>query len=511
MVNNSITNQVYELVKSIFRTVKNQDMFLKILGINEWALDVISNNSHTKSNIFKFDYYKEFRKEFDYIVLWNNLRTMFDTTNVDREITNAKLRKIVRRYSANYLKENHRANTRTTDSFGQYSEKDRNMLLLYYEIKKNNFDLAYNVYLIMYLAINKQLPEKFYFGANYKKELDEFNDKVICMYGATSVVGIRAILVLSNRLNPNSFALYEKADMYYYGNNHGIEKDLVKAYDLYEDAAGINMKINNLEKSDNSKCHPLALWTLCYMLFNYHRPNTDLANCEIIPKIEALSAYERIEKAILYAKIVLEFTDNGPVANILGKIRLLDESEIPGIGELVKKYNLSSSQEYFRQAAERGYIFSINNLAFEANERIFSDPDNEEMHLKEFIKYLTCSADQYEPYACNILGELYRTGIVERRIGIIGRKTGEIKSIMQIDREKAYSYYLKGIQYFVTGSSALPYANLVIYYKDRLTEEEVTKFVKKVSELGNQKAIDLLRDNLPRVYNREYESFLSAK
>lgn len=511
MENNSITQQVYELFKHSFRTVKNQNTFMKVLGLNEWALDIISNNAHTKSNIFKYDYYKEFQREFDFNIFWKNLKIEINDKNINEKTFNSNLRKIVKNYSAKYLRENHRPNARTENSFGEYNEKDRNMLSLYYEIKKKNYDLAYNVYLIMYLAINKHLPDNFYFGANYKQELDEFNQKVICMYGATSVVGIRAILVLSDRPNPNSFALYEKADMYYYGNSHGIQIDLEKAYDFYEEAAGINKAGENLDIIDNSKCHPLALWTLCYMLYNYHRANTDLESCQIIPKIESLDSYKRIEKAILYAKIVLEFMDSGPAANILGKIRLLNECDLPGISKLVKKYNLNTAEEYFRQAAEYGYIYAINNLALEANEKIFSDPDNEKQHLKEFVRLLTCSADQYEPYACNILAELYRTGIVERRKEIIGGRTGENKKIIEINKEKAFYYYLKGTQYFVTKNSAWPFANLIIYYKDKLKEEEISKYVRTVSELGNVGAIDFLRKNLPKVYEREYESFLLEK
>ena len=84
----------------------------------------------------------------------------------------------------------------------------------YYKIKQNSGNLTRSLYLLLFLAVKKKLPHNFYFGASYSRQLDEFNNLVLCKYGLNSTPGHLAIIQLAEK--GNIFALHELADLYYY-------------------------------------------------------------------------------------------------------------------------------------------------------------------------------------------------------------------------------------------------------------------------------------------------------
>ena len=144
-----------------------------------------------------------------------------------------------------------------SDAMENYDAREKKRLSIYYSAKGEIFNLAYNTYLLIYFAAYKKLPSNFFFGINFQKDLNEFNEEVTCKYGVTSKPGIRAIISLAERkTDTNLFALYEYADMLYYGSDNGPSKNIKLAFDKYLEISSTN---------ENSPCHPLAQWTLAYI------------------------------------------------------------------------------------------------------------------------------------------------------------------------------------------------------------------------------------------------------
>lgn len=499
MEKNSIIGKLYYKLKSKeFLNFKNQSEFFVFLGVEpNLAEEYVYSNTYTVSNFINYDYYdpesnlinlEKLRKGFDFGVI---------SIEKEKEI-NSKLCEIIGSNIA-YTEKNERDKTKI--KLVCYSEKDKQKLLMYYKLKEDCFDLSYNLYLILHLALYKKFPEGFYYGVNYEKALSEFNEEVIKLYGATSEPSTRAILYLANKEIPNIFAVYEKAEMFYYGNREYIEKDIVKAYEIYKIAAGfytINFTKGN---EDKTICHPLALWTLSYILLNYKKEKTELEYCESIYELDEMSQLNRIKRAIVYAQASYDFIENGPSANILGKIALIKEEELPGISVVRQEYNMKTPDEYFENAAKKGYVYAINNMGLCECEKIFSDIDNKDEHLVKALEYFENSAERFEPWACNYLGEIYRTGVIKSR-----NREEEILIEKILDKRKAYDCYMKAISCFINKNSAWAYFNLIVYYPNKIIEEDkLIEYVHKIRKIGNKAAIEKLKLKWPEEYALKYE------
>ncbi len=90
--------------------------------------------------------------------------------------------------------------------------------------------------------------------------------------------------------------------------------DYPKAIEIYQIASG-------LQKAEGSEnfCHPLALFSLAYIYFNYHRRGylKDVPNIDIL---EPMTPEERLEKSILYCNLSIAFYPNGLSYNNLRNI-----------------------------------------------------------------------------------------------------------------------------------------------------------------------------------------------
>lgn len=497
--------------------------------------DVESFESHVRANFFLYDCYDVGSNIININPSANNRtidrQTIEDDNNqsnpfrerlesiivdakIDTNQLNKRLHYILSNSSQHYLpgKNNRLQEKDNREKYlEEYSHADKEKLLLYYSLKEGNFDISYNLYLLIYFALYKTLPEDFFYGAFYQRDLKEYNQKVTCLYGATSIPSIRAIITLAERENPNLIALYEYAEMFYYGNNNGISVDIKRAYDIYEQASGIN-KLNNMPDPIKSACHPLALWCLGYILTNYHRENTDLENCATIPKIDILDEETRVERAIIYAQCSYRFINNAPAANLLGKICLIIKASNHKLDYLTEKYKLLKYEDYFKEAADQGYVFSINLLAMIENEYFFSDIDNRDKHLQQFIDRLKQSANQYEPWACNTLAELLRTGKLERRENINGKKTGEDDVVPNIiDPDEAFEYYKKATDLFIDVNSGWSYANMLIFYPNEFmsSPETISNYINSIYRIGNKGAIRLLEKNFEKIYHSPIKEYLN--
>ena len=101
---------------------------------------------------------------------------------------------------------------------------------------------------------------------------------------------------------------------------------------------------------------------------------------------------------------------------------------------LNKEINIDKAMEYYLKASEYGYVYAYNNIGL-----IYEEKND----INNAIKYFKLSADLYNSWALNKVGEYYR-----------------------INREmkKAYDYYIKSIECPITERYYFGYYNLAKYY-----------------------------------------------
>ena len=373
--------------------------------------------------------------------------------------------------------------------YDSYSKEELLKLKTFFTAKPDTCSLEYNIYSMLYLAVHKTIEPKFFYGPNHSEQLTEFNNEVTCKYGTTSKPGIRAIIDLATRKEPNIFALYEYADILYYGREYGPKKNINEAFKTYEMLSTTN---------NHSSCHPLALWSLSYIYFNYHQPKTELEFCDSIKDIDALSRYDQVMKAAEYAVYAYTFTNNAASANILGKISLLTEEDLPGIEIIKKHFSLKEPIEYFQEAVDQNYIYAYGNLSWIYLEKIFNDGKNkQEENLDRYLGILTKQAEQNEPWAANTLGVFYHDGIAR------SKKTQNELSFKRIDFEKSFLYFNMAINSdFTDQNSGWAIANILIFFPDRFYENPsiIESYVRKLIEINNVKAIEFFKKNFEQIY-----------
>ena len=137
---------------------------------------------------------------------------------------------------------------------------------------------------------------------------------------------------------------------------------------------------------------------------------------------------EELEKGYSY---LIAARDLGNIAalNVLGN--MYNEGIYPLNRDTAKAY------ECYKAAAEADYVFAINNMG-----KILE----KEGRIKEAFDYYIRSADLGESWACNKVGEAYRTGL------------------LPIDGMKAFNYYNKALDSNYRTLCFYAYYNLAKYY-----------------------------------------------
>lgn len=137
--------------------------------------------------------------------------------------------------------------------------------------------------------------------------------------------------------------------------------------------------------------------------------------------------------------------------------------------------DLDKAREYYSKAANNDYAYAYNNLG-----KLEENKGN----IKEAFKYYLISADLGESWACNKVGEYYRTGIIEKNM------------------KKAFYYYSKALESNYKVLCNYAYYNLAKYfymegYMDIVLKEDVNKaleYYQKASDNGILDAtIELLK------------------
>lgn len=334
------------------------------------------------------------------------------------------------------------------DDWANYDEDMKNRLISYYNQKISDPKTTpYNVFLFICFSVDKKLPPFFTYGQKYLSDLEEFNENILCKYGVISEPGKRAIVELAFRKDGtgNIFALCEYGDMLYYGDSSLGSPNYAEAIRIYEVAAGVK-KTKDME----TVCHPLALFSLSYIFFNYHRRGK-LKNISDIEYLERYTELERVEIAINYSKLSLSFLETGAAYNNLG---VISETLSP---DLLEKYKLKPAQFYYEKATTYDYVYAYNNLASLEAKLLDNDPEHEMLHLTRCLEYLSHSAADYEPWSANWLGNFYLSGKIR----------GSDKTYDElINRDLAKEYFFKALQYYIDRNSAWAAANLIVYFPE---------------------------------------------
>ncbi len=364
-----------------------------------------------------------------------------------------------------------------------YSVESRKRLLAYYDIKKNSYSLAYSIYNLLYLAVYKNVPPNFYYGMKYEDDLEEFNLEVTKRYGVNSPNGARAILRLAEK--NNLIALYEYADILYYGKTPSGIPDYTNCFEYLLRSAGLNFMYD----VNRDSCNPLALWCLAYMHYNYHY-RLDLKDIPPIPSLARMSFEDRVKAAIHLCKHSFELNKNVCAANLLGVIAY-NEGE-----ECRYKYSLQAPEEYFQYAADNGYVFAYNNLSNIYLDKIFNDPKHAEKHLISYLDNLNHGAEYYNNWSANQLGLFYLTGDVKSK-----HDSNSVTHFpAYIDRERAKGYFKRACECEHDAATAWALANLMIYFKEEYNNYSnvnlMTEHISTIIRLGNKGALEFLRDHL---------------
>lgn len=355
------------------------------------------------------------------------------------------------------------------------------------------------MYAILYFAINKELPKDFYDPKKFfETDLDEFSHEVTQKYGTVSTPSVRQIITMAKREKPNIVALYELADMYYYGNGC-IEKDISKAFDLYLKAAGI--KKTSIYNCNMKRCHPLALWSLGYIIHNYKKPKSKLENCDDIDLIEDWKndEHDLVDLSVYYTSQAYQMMKSPAAANVLGNIlsSVSDEKR----KELTKKYMLESADYYYLFAKKEKYVYALNKWAVKEETFMKESTDIEEArkHCNEMIDCLVKSASQYEPWALNKLGRIYKNGISKNGV-----------CILEKDRNKAYDYFKNAAEHYIDNGSDWACHYMLVEFPTKQSNKMALNYAECIVKMGNNEIIEKTRELWPKEYynNKSFDEFL---
>ena len=363
-------------------------------------------------------------------------------------------------------------------------------------------------------ALCNSVPDLFFENKRTEDDLNDFSKCCIKKFGTTSKHGIMEIIRLAEK--GNVIAKCEYADILYYGQVEGVNRDINRAFQLYKEAAGITNVFEKSEKSDlHINAYPQALWSIGHILFNYDntRVNLALPINEPIIEIDGMSRIERIQCAYTRASQALALASNLPAAaNLLGQIAQLTNNDCAKIEDFKKQKHINNCTDYFDEAIKGGWVYAYNNLALEELRQLIIDIKKKRKwkeHILNCLKNLHEAANRYEPWAANTLGQYYLEGIKYRdpetknlkaiidsdgirikdpngsekvygpidSFRIINPYTG-LEEVVDsiIDPNRAFYYFKKAYEAYSVFSDRYcgwACANLKCYFSDRLSEEEL--------------------------------------
>ena len=466
------------------------------------------------SDIFHYDYFSS-NVEKEFLSKLSDKDTYIKHLNSELKIVNSlKEKTITEGLSAivsvpnYYSKVSKRAKDFDENELNEYEISDLEELEEFYSNNENNFNIGYKIYVLIYLSIKKRLPADFYWEKNYENQLYEFNREVTLKYGLSSKTSIRTIINLATQKDENKenniFALYEYADMLFYGR-YNLKQDINKAFEIYKSIAG---------KGIGTRRHPLAFWSLAFIYYNYHQKGTILESCVVIEEIEQETRLRQVEKALYYANRAYKLIGHSAAVNMLGKISLLSENDLPGIQMIKTEYNLKSAEHYFNLAAEGNYVYAYTNLSNIYKNKMAEEKDNNNKlkYLKDYCDALKKAANQNEPWAANRLGLFY---LNSRIPNISPKDLPPIESTeFKFSRKIAYEYFKKATELYIDHSSIWAYANIIINFPEKylsnksLNIDKLTLDLKQIKHFDNTEVINFITHEFYNKYKRYADDYV---
>lgn len=260
------------------------------------------------------------------------------------------------------------------------------------------------IYYYFYFAVTDKLHSDMAFSLypELERDLEEYNQQVTMLYGASGNPGMYQLYALSNKKKPNIIALYECGELEYYGKGSSGKVNYEKAYEYYEATKECNNE------------HPLATWSIAYMRFHYDQ---ELAKEHREYRVRQLEDELKNGKTNSWFDTILYNAetayDNGcaAAANLLGKI-INSPNEVFPISRRGKFKNRKAI-DLFKESADAGYVFGCNNYAQAClnNANSTENKDKKRNLYREALKYLEKSALLGNPWAANKMGLYYMKGL----------------------------------------------------------------------------------------------------
>lgn len=307
------------------------------------------------------------------------------------------------------------------------------------------------LYFYIYFAITDYLHEKMAYE-NYdslEKDIKEYTENVLLSVGSSGIPGMSKLYALANKNDsPNIIALYEMGELEYYGRgpSGNAANHFEEAYGYYKATLELN------------EVHPLALWSIAYIMFNYKRENTELENA-IITELDDYIAKQGKNRN-WYMEIIYNVEESyaygcAAAANLIGKIIDAPEELFPTKYKI--SYRYKKAEDYYKESAMRGYMYGMNNYAQKLIEKANNLSEKENEYYSEALKYLKQSADMGEPWAANKMGLYYLKGLYIKD-----------KVIIKKDLELSFYYFKKSFVMSGMRNNYWACLNLFHYYYNNL-------------------------------------------
>ena len=227
-----------------------------------------------------------------------------------------------------------------------------------------------------------------------------------------------------------------------------------------------------------------------------------MEKCEDIRTIEELTKDKKtdlIHLSVHYTLLAYKMMNSPAAANLLGNIlsSVSDEKR----KKLTDEFQLESVDYYYRFAQDHDYVYALNNLAAK-EEALMKNATNEEearKHCNEMIKCLEKSASQYEVWASNKLGRIYKDGISWNEV-----------CILEENKNYAFRYFRKAVENYIDNGSEWACHYLLVEFHERiLPRSEVLHYIGCIMKMGNEKVIDETRKLWPEEkYGISFDKFL---
>ena len=254
---------------------------------------------------------------------------------------------------------------------------------------------------------------------------------------------------------------------------------------------------------DSVSSHPLALWTISYMMFSYRQKGSELEHA-YIEKFEK----EKQSEGAWYDKMV-HYVQNAYIlgsaaaANLIGKMKEGKGGNIPH--KYLETLPQKPAIDFYKEAAENGYSYAMNNLY----DILIKEAENEGSSEKArtAIQYLQDSAATYEPWACNKLARLYLFGYSLNNNDIIYKDEDEAYKLFKqaeimAERKNFFFPILNLIEHFYNNENSEKYSEISDFEQIKLLENVLHRTINNGERSQAEKLLNSINDKIKKLYQQ---------